>query len=351
MRNYVSVVISIVLLFSSSLAFAVRVHSIYQAEIIVPSQAASVKFQAAQDALAEVFRKVSGNNLVFDDNSELKKQLVHAKEWAQFYKYSSLPNTSKEKSYSLTIRFDIEAVNRALREAGIPIWGQKRPLILVWLVLDTPSHPSDIVDSSTMDIQTLLKQSAAKRGLPVILPMMDMTDISKVSSNDLLKESTTVLQIASQRYRSEAILIGNVKGSKKDFTGQWQLVLGPDQWTWDVTGKSLQDVFSNVVNKMADTLAEHYAPVLPAVADTLITLKVAGIKQQSSLMQLMKYLQHLAIVGDVQLTSVVDGNVTLEVSSHGDKQALTKVIAQDKKLEVTAGAASDEDIVFYKLAP
>src|SRR6185437_11072211 len=158
MRNLLILLVLVLLAFSPAV-FAVRVHSIYQAQIPVPSQSSPVRFQAAKAGLAQVLVKVSGDSLILESKPELKASLDRAGSWIQEYSYSVLPHVTKSMPYLLTMRFDAEAVNKLLLESGSPIWGQNRPLILVWLVVDGLNHSGDIVDSdSGGEVQTILKQ-------------------------------------------------------------------------------------------------------------------------------------------------------------------------------------------------
>lgn len=347
MRNLSIVVITALLLMASPLALAVRVHSIYQAEVPVASRSAEVKAKAVQEGLAQVFVKVSGNSHIVENTPSLKSSLEHADKLAQEYSYSSPTNMDKATPYLLTIRFDVEAVNRLLKGASVPVWGQNRPLILVLLAYEGPGHPVDLVDSSTNVQQVTLKKSAKLRGVPVILPVMDVADLADLSVDDVVNQSITPLQKAAQRYASNAILIGHVTEADANYSSKWQLVLGDDKWSWNVDGKSLQEVTNGVINNVADTLAGRYSIVMSDAVQSQLTLKITGIKEQSELLQLMKYLQHLSPVADVQLKTVAGEDVTLDVSLRGNKQSFIQAVSLGKNMEPVTGN-SEPDTLLYK---
>jgi hypothetical protein len=353
MRHFLLLTMCLLTVIVSPWAQAVRVHSIYQAEIPVAGQSSETKSKAIPDGLAQVLIKVSGDAHIMN-NAALKASLKQADTLVTESSYMTPPGAPKSLPYVLIIRFDPEAINRLLRSIHLPVWGQNRPLISVWFVLDTPTHPADIVDSSTNDIPNLLKQAAKQRGLPFILPMMDVTDINLVSTKDVLNRSVAPLQKAAQRYASNALLIGSVKQTGDHFNSQWQLVLGPDQWNWDVNGSSLQNIFSGIVNDIADALAERYATVMNNAIQSQITLKISGITQQADLMQLMKYLEHLTPVSEVQLVSVESETVILDVSLHGTKQAFLQALSLGKSLQplpTVSNTQDQEDMLLYRWTP
>lgn len=349
MRNLLIFVTTLLLITVSSSAAAVKVKSIYQAQIPVGSQSAADKAKAAQQGLIQVLIKVSGNGQIMEKNPVLKNSLSQAEKLAQEYRYSAPSSDDKGAPYILNIRYDAAGVNHILQDSGTPTWGMNRPLILVWLAFEGPNQSPDIVDSTTPNLQTLLRNTAKLRGLPVILPTMDVTDLGQVSANDILAKSVTKLQAASQRYNSDAILIGHLMQVNDDYTSQWRLIMGDDQWNWDFKGKSTQDILTQVMNNIADTLSGRYATVVTNSVQSELTLKVAGIKRQGDLMELMKYLQHLTPVAEVQLVSVTGSDIVLNISLRGSKDSFVQALALGKNLTLTSKETqNDEDALSYQ---
>jgi uncharacterized protein len=350
MRRLLGCTTALLLFGVSTMAGAVRVHSIYQDEVLVASQSKADKLKAEQDALSDVFVKVSGNSHVLDNNPNLKANLPRADSYVQEYSYTSPADAPKATPYTLFVRFDADAINRLLREAGTPTWGQNRPLILVWLALQSPGHPADIVDSST-DTEKLLRESAKQRGLPMIFPMMDVTDLSLVSVSDITSKTIANLQQASQRYASNAMLIGNITQGKTDIQSHWQLVLGTDTWNWDVSGKTLPEIFSGIVDNAADALATRYGMVMSAAIQSELTLNISGVKQHADLLALMKYLQRLSPVTDVQLRSVSGNDIVLDLSLRGSRESFIQAASISKNLLPVSAANLADGSLEYKWVP
>jgi hypothetical protein len=332
-------------------AHAVRVHSIYQAEIPVASESEEDKLIAEQAALAEVFIKISGNSHILDNNPNLKSSLTYADSLVEEYSYSTPLDAPKETPSVLFVRFDAEGVNKLLREAGSPVWGENRPLILVWLALQTLDKSAEIVDGSMGELLPMLKQTAKQRGLPVIFPMMDVTDVTQVSVNDIGAKSITTLLQASKRYDSNAILIGKVTQTSGDYMSHWILVLGADRWSWDVTGSSMQDVMTGIVDNVTDALANRYGMVVSTAVQAQVTLTIHGFAKNADLLRIMRYLQHLTPVTEVQLMTVVNSDITFNVSLHGSKEAFIQALASGKTLAPVSVANLADGNIEYKLTP
>lgn len=311
---------------------AVRVNALYRGEIPTTSQSASERSQVASQALEQVFIKVSGNNQIIS-NPAIKSHLSAANSMIQQYAYGTLSVPSPGKNYLLQIDFDPEAINQILRNASVPIWGQSRPLLMVWLVYDLQGKTPVIVSADAANsIAHQLKQNADQRGVPVIFPMMDVTDLNQVTAKDVSAMTLPVLTQASKRYASDGMLIGYIHVDNKGYNTQWKLILGNDQSSLSSAGKGLPEILKVIINNVADNLASHYAVVMSNSAQVKITLKVVGITQADDFTQMMNYLQHLTQVTDVQLLQVLGSDVELSVSLRGTQESFTQAVALGQKM-------------------
>lgn len=325
--------------------FAVRVNSIYKADLPVASQSAKDRSHAVLQGFTQVLVKVTGNSRILD-NPSVKAWLKNAESLIEEYSYKSQDNVVNAP-YLLELNFDPEGINKLLRDAGIPTWGQNRPLILAWVEFEAPDHPAEIVGSdSDGDIHVLLKQYSDQRGLPMLLPMMDVTDLNQVAVSDVVTMSLPTLQNAAKRYGSDALLVGHIMQADAGLTSQWKLTMGNNQWNWNISGQDLPEVLSTVVNNVADNLAARYAVVISNNVQTELTLNVTGVKQAAELTQLMTYLQRLSTVAEVRLVRVSNEGVILSVSLRGSKQAFIQATALGKMLKPQPGIA-DENTLNY----
>lgn len=344
MKQYLLSVFTLVAMLMAHTAIAVRVSTIYQGEIPVAAQSDAVKKQVLPQALNQVFIKVTGNSKILD-NETLKSHLKDANSLVQEFGYAASNNPAQP--FLLTIQFDSEGINKILRDAAAPIWGMNRPLILTWIEHETTNHPPEIIDSSSNnEIQSSLKQHANLRGVPIIFPVMDVSDLNQVSAHDIATADIPKLQNASKRYASDALLIAGVTQTTDGFSAQGKLVLANNQWDVSVSGKTLTETMSALMDKVADTLAQQLATVVTNAEQGKLEIKVTGISQQDDFSQMMRYLQHLAPVSDVQIVEITGDNVTLNITLHSKRESFTQILALGNKLSPVQNQSNDQLLVY-----
>jgi hypothetical protein len=329
-------------------AHAAAAPTIYQAEIPVASRSDQDRNNAVKTALAQVLVKVSGNSQILGTNAALKANLAHADDLVQEFSYATGLKTAVTAPLFLEVRFDPETINKLVRDAGAPVWGQSRPVILVWLANEAPDHPADIVDSSDSTLQITFKNLAVARGLPVIFPTMDASELTKVTALDVINQSVPTLQAAAGRYGSNAILMGHMTQSATGISSQWTLLLGEERWEWTIAGKTPPEVLGTLVNNISDTLAKRFATVQTNPVSSRIIMTVSGLKQQTDLSDVMSYLQQQSSVADVQLKSVNGTEVVLDVKLRNEANVFTQALALGTNLAAVGTGEAQDGTLHYQ---
>jgi hypothetical protein len=330
MKRSTLIVIAFFLLLFANISTAVRVSAIYKAEIPVTTQTEHERNKVLPEALVQVLVKVNGNSQIVN-NPDLRAHLNQASTLMQEFSYAS--SNIPTYPYLLTVEFDPESINTLLRNAGVPIWGMNRPLLLAWVDYEVPNKPAEMIGSgSENNIQKMLKHQADLRGLPLILPMLDMTDINLVTANDITTMAIPNLSNAAKRYSSDGMLIIRVIRLTDGFLAQTRLLLGDQQWGWKTTGNSLQSVLSSLINNVTDTLAGRYATVIKSTVQEQLTLKITGVSQPDDFSQLMHYVQHLTPVANVQVEKIMGAEVILKINLRGTVASFTQALLIGKKL-------------------
>lgn len=332
--------LSILLIFSNPSVFAAHTTALYQGTLPVASQSPELRSQVAADALAQVLVKVSGNTQVLA-NPEIKANLKTANSLIEEFSYTATPK--QPKPYLLHLDFDADGINKILRDAGAPIWGQNRPLLLVWLDYEIPNHPAEIIGAnSNSTIAMLLQENAARRGLPLIFPAMDITDMGQAGVNDVVTMNVPKLTNATKRYASDAILVGRILQTVDGYSSQWKLVMGNDQWGWNVTSKSLPDMLAAITDRIADTLSGRYATVITNAVQATLTVKITNMTQPDDFSDVINYIKHLTPVANVLLVEVQGSDLILRINLRGTRESFTQALSVGQKLTaVPLPAASD----------
>jgi hypothetical protein len=261
MNTYAKLVLSLASVLMISTVFAAHIASIYQASVPVEAQTPENKVKAEKQALEQVLIKVSGDSQVLDSprvQSRIEK-IEDIESLIQEFGYVTSSNTPG-MPYMLQVSFDPSAINRILRNADVSVWSPNRPLVIAWVEYEAPDVPATIIDNdSASDIKGLIKKYADEKGLPVVLPMMDITDLNQVSVSDIVAMSIPTLEEAAKRYGSNNILIMRVIKDQNGYTLLSKLITKDDEWEWNISGKSADEVIAELLKNVGDTLVNRYA--------------------------------------------------------------------------------------------
>lgn len=333
------------LLFTTYSVWAVKVGSLYQADIPVRSQAIEERKQAMQKALEQVLIKVSGNNQIITD-PRIKLHLRNAESVVQEFGYVRPALTDASAPYLLQIRFDANSINHWLRDANAPIWGQNRPLVLGWIATETPEHTTEIMYRHSRDaLAELLKQNSYRRGIPFNLPTKNPS-AEPVPVEDIIQFSSQNAIKATKPYNSGAILMGYVVEKPNNITTQWKLISEKGEWDWNINGTNLASVTPVIMDHVANTLAAQYAVVISNTIQKNVALQVVGINQQGDFTQLIRYLNHLTPVANVGIVRITSHDILLNISLRSTQQSFIQVISLGGKLTPIANEIGTSPLIY-----
>lgn len=295
--------------------WAVKVASLYQADMPVATQSEDERAEAVKAGFLQVLVKISGNPDI-DKNPVIKSSLQKADYFVQEFSYSaSSPSSS---TYSIHIRYDTDDVNKLVKKAGVASWGETRPLLLAWVVVTNNKKTTEIMGSDDQgDVINVMKQQGKKFGLPLIFPVMDVIDMNQVSLDDVVGSKIPVLKEAGKRYAPDGLLIGTLQQTKDGWQSQWQLVLHGHQWHWTIADKTPDNLFANLLNQVSQALSKQLVVKSDSAPQAWLKLEVTNVTQRDDLAQLMQYLEQLAPVQQVQLSQVSGDVVDLAVQVRG----------------------------------
>ncbi|WP_151703501.1 DUF2066 domain-containing protein [Nitrincola alkalilacustris] len=164
-----------------------------------------------RSALAQVLIRVSGQSNI-TDREAARFLLQDAGRFMQQFSFVPLSEPDAQgMANELEIQFDWRSLAEEMRELGMPVLMTGRPTVLLWLAEEQGGR-RDFVDSSDELIQSL-RQGANQRGLPLLLPILDLTDQQALPVGDLWGFFSAPLQQASVRYAPDLVMAARVTGS------------------------------------------------------------------------------------------------------------------------------------------
>ncbi|MGM3388475.1 DUF2066 domain-containing protein [Stutzerimonas stutzeri] len=173
---------------------------------------------------------------------------------------------------AVIVDFDPHTTERALRSAGLSLWGSDRPSIMTWWLVESPDGTQLVGDAQ--EGSKTLQTAAQHRGLPLRLPLADLSEQLAATREALSASDPQALRDASERYDADGLLAVMVRQSDENWEASWQFWLGDERAGEKVSGDSREAVADQVMLAVSRFLAPQYR-VAPGASEE-ITLEVMG---------------------------------------------------------------------------
>jgi len=256
------------------------------------------------------------------------------------------------------VQFDPQALRNRLDAADQPVWGDARPVTLVWLVMEDATGALELLDAGTgfarpmqlapatgdradgaegaarqdepgdaaAALRELLTEAAARRGVPLILPILDFQDVSLVDPAELREDRLAGVEQASLRYAPDVILIGRVQLATPlaGAPARWTLLIADQRLDWQGDAREGPE-------GLADRLAERYAGTRSGLQP--LRLLVSGVDSFDGWGRLNAYLGSLGIIEHHALEQVAGHSFVIRLSVRGDSERLARTLAMRRVLE------------------
>lgn len=335
---------------------AAEVKGLYQAETLVFSQKRSERSKAMAAALAEVLIKVSGQRDAPQREAVMKATRSPAR-YLQQYRYRALPDEQLEPALEeaalnevanpdpqlVRFVFDKRAVDKLLRENELPVWGATRPATLAWLAVQDEDRRYLLGSDSLEPARAQLAREAQRRGLALVLPLLDLQDQQALPFADVWGGFREPILRASARYRTESILIGRMyRTPGGDWQAQWTLMEGGQMSSWAGAGALPVEVIDEGVSGAIEVLASRYAP-MAGEQSGLLPVTVVDVRTLQDYARVTRYLQSLQRVGKVNVKRVEADHVTFELDAEGGPEAIAQTIALGNVLRRYQSVPSAQD--------
>lgn len=308
---------------------AVPVPSLYTVQVPLQPNNSDARNEAYRAALAQVLTRITGSRDALRPD-EISEQFPDAARYVLQFRAG--------EDDTLWVTLDGRAIERVLTAADKSVWGDDRPLTLVWLAVDWGQGEREIVavddvqrsssESRSIDRNRLLRERvqeiAELRGIPIVFPLLDIEDRENVSFSDIWGGFGERLQAASERYDATSILVGRVRADTTQ-RNRWSHYFGGEQREW--TGEP-----EEVVHLLADTLAAQFAISGDQVPET-VTITVSGIDSVVAYGTVQAYLQNLAQIQELSIQSVTGDRIHYSATAHGGRERLQRALSFARHLE------------------
>ena len=251
---------------------------LYEASVSVPDQSVAARSVALQQAMAAVLVKITGDRAA-PGLPALADILKDPSQFLQQYRYQTASGDGSATSapapmvdqtrtgapaitpanLMLWAKFDPEVLDRAVRAANQPLWGQERPLTLVWLAIEDASSKTILSATNNPTVMQAMISAADARGIALIFPRMDAKDQQAIAFTDISNDDVARIQQASQAYKADATLVGSVYiTTPGQYAARWQLTASSESQTWAAT----PDAIANLMAEGIQTSARSFRTVV-----------------------------------------------------------------------------------------
>ncbi len=328
----------------------VEVSGIYEGSVPVDSRDdARERNRAFGDAMRQVLVKVTGNREVLS-HAMTRRAISNADDYVDTWSYRTInPDADSEGSIELNVSFFEPKVLELIDLAGIPMWPKNRPYTLLWIVVQDELEEKQLLGTSsdTSDILVLLHEAADARGLPLLLPLLDIDDLRAVSIDDVWNMNIEKLLEASARYQSESILLVRIfRTLGGDVLGKSTYMLRDQALTLEAFEEPLESFVSDSIALSTNELSAYYAILLSGTQSNLeVRLTVEGIEGVEDYAGLLNYVSELADVNSFKVVSVDNQTIELALSTGGQIRQLVETIALNRNMLPVSEVLRDENNV------
>lgn len=234
----------------------------------------------------------------------------------------------------LWVEFDASGVNQLLADRGLPVWLPPRPSTLVWLAIEDEQQQRVLLNSEYRpEWSDWLQQGVEPYALPIILPLMDLTDQAQVHFSDISGDFFEPIAKASLRYQPTLVLLGKLQFQGGQWLATWKLHQQDKiLHSWQQTGGEVQRLLADSMHTLVTTLHQHFAPKIVAQHQGTVVLYVADVNSLSDYLAVQQYLQSLSALKKLQTQRMETTNVTFQAELYGSLEDLQRSIGLGQHL-------------------
>ena len=351
---------------------AVEVKDLYQASVTIKSRNNTDKAIALKKALAAVMVKVGGNKSVLGNKiikDSLNKYQLYLNQYRYHYNATTIikpksDNQTPTQSLLLIANFNEEKINKLFQQANLAIWGSLRPQVLLWLVNEEGLLRTIMSNSTDSPLPPMVNDFSDQRGLPIMMPLMDLTDASQITLSDIWGRFEQPVLNVSSRYNAEAIVVMRISNSsllayeqkeiiedeskdcgvlclqknpkEQNFILDWSLLgwnLEGNQkrFSQQYQGSEQKKLLQQGLSDITQLIYQYYA--LSTTSDNDFIIEVANVDSLATYVDIFDFLTNLSAVKSVTLLSAEGASRRFNLQLLGSSDAFVASLTLNKQLK------------------
>lgn len=321
-----------VLLFLIAGTAMAAITPLYETTLSCQSQSEAERQTLFKQGLVQVLEKVSGET-GFEKDEKVKQALSHITDFVEQYAY---------QGNELTVRFSTDLINRLMNQSGhTAVWGQRRPNVILWLAVEENQQRRLVGAETDPALQAQVEKWAASSGLPLVLPLMDLEDVSSVTVTDVWGQFPTTIQQASKRYDAQVILVAKLShnpGADKPWTASWELYTQNETPNWTVSGATQEEVLQQGIASTSHYLVGRFGQKSmqrSPTSDKPFLVMVDNVQNANDYANVGKQLSSLVPTNTVNIRRIEGDLVTFEIipRQSSGREAFVQALQLEHRLQ------------------
>lgn len=337
MLKSLALVLVLLLLLHSTAGAASR-GEFYQTAVAVSGQGSGEREQAIRAALEQLLIRMTGRSDVREETAAAGL-FADANRFVQQFRYESTAD-----GLQLSVAFDGSGLRRALGEAGVAVWRNERPPVLVWLAVDGGGERFLLGAHEHEPLRLPLMAAARDVGLPLLLPLLDLEDLAEVSFADVWGGFGDSVRTASARYGEPVVVLARVYRDGDRWVGRWSQLDRRGDGAWQTSHRELDGTLRDGMTQLARRLSgEHAAvPRLQASSDRLL-VQVEGVEDLGGYLALKRYLGAVGGVRGADLSGVSGNVVEFRLALEASPERVLRRLREGDRLSELDAVEVDTD--------
>jgi uncharacterized protein len=171
---------------------------------------------------------------------------------------------TRQRPFILTIDFDKQKIDAALKSLGRSAWTAERPRLILFVAVDNGTAPYLLTSDGPRgrDQREALVDAAWRFGMPLALPGEEVLAAAGLSFESLPAAELAGLQVSARSVGGDLAVAGTLTWAPKalGWTASWRFAAAGKSYQWSVNGVSFDEAFRSAMLGAEQILSGHGAP-------------------------------------------------------------------------------------------
>ncbi len=324
------VFVALVFCLGAGQALAVEVENLYRGKILVTDKSQQTRIKAHRWAIEQVLTKVTGSREILANKDVQYEIRVRTANYIKSFSFV----TDEQNRIFLVDEFDQSKIDSLIRKVNGSIWGQRRPLTAIWLVVEEGQQRNFVTTADFPQLTEVAIQSAENRGLPVVIPAMTQEQRSQVYTSDVWARFDQIIYPQSKQIDAEHFVMARLRYvdaiTEPEYKTGWlldyQLFDGRQFLTEGSFNGEQFDVTKEMINELGDYFAKVYAINNNRIQQQEVTLIVNNLTSMLNLKAAEKHILDLPPVKKAYLQSVEGSTAKFKLWLSGQALDVVKAL-------------------------